>query len=348
MLIRLAIADSDQEYLARLSNVMGEYEDVSLSIYTDRRSLEEALQSKRFDVLLFDSDIFEGQISVGKKTVAVMLLDEEKFIPESLQNYHKIKKYQRISRIYSQILELYADVSPKVSGVVGEHEARSIGFYSPAGGCGKTTLALVTAAKLAARGYKTFYLNMEDIASEECYLPQTGEKGMSELVSMLGSNINFPMKLQSLLQTKTDNFYYMKHFDSPNDVYEMTEQEIEELFEEIEKAGFFDFVVVDMGVSLDSRMLCLFERLHKIVLVEKPDRIAELKLSCFLGQAHITSEYGYKMVRLLNFDDGRGGLADESVPLIGRIGTMQNPDSGQLIGALANHSGLNYTDALLA
>ncbi len=36
MLIRIAIADSDNEYIDRLTNVLETYDDVSLSIYTDQ------------------------------------------------------------------------------------------------------------------------------------------------------------------------------------------------------------------------------------------------------------------------------------------------------------------------
>ena len=73
-------------------------------------------------------------------------------------------------------------------------------LFRSVGGCGKTTLALTATSKLAMRGFKTLYINFEDIASEDCYLPQIAEKGISELAGFLGSEINFPMKLQSLLQ----------------------------------------------------------------------------------------------------------------------------------------------------
>ena len=62
MLIRIAIADSDNEYIDRLTNVLETYDDVSLSIYTDRYALETALMTKSFDVLLFSPELFDVQL----------------------------------------------------------------------------------------------------------------------------------------------------------------------------------------------------------------------------------------------------------------------------------------------
>lgn len=347
MLVRIAVADKNEEYLERLVDVLEEYKDLNLSVYTDRGSLETALTSRTFDILLFDSDLYDGQVVLKKNTLAVMLLDEDKAVPAACHDFHKINKYQRISGIYKQVLELYSEVCQDVGEFMGRRPVVSVAFYSPVGGCGKTTLALTAASKLAMRGYKTFYINFEDIASEDCYLAQTAEKGVSELVGFLGSDINFPMKLQSLLQTKMDNLYYLKHFDSPNDIYEMTNQEIGELLMEIGRSGLFEYIVVDMGVALDTKAMAIFEQMQKIVLVEKTDMIAAHKMKCFMAQSHILNAYGQKMVRVLNFDNGRGLETDSRIPMAGKVGAVQNPDSAQLITMFSGNAGVNFVDALM-
>lgn len=347
MQVRIAVADKNKEYMDRLVSVLEEYKDLTLSVYTDAGSLETALVSRTFDILLFDSDLYDGKTALKKNTLAVMLLDDDKTVPTGCRSCHKINKYQRISSIYKQILELYSEVCQDVGEFIGRRQVMSMAFYSPVGGCGKTTLALVAASKLAMQGYKILYINLEDIASEDCYLPQSGGKGLSELAGLLGSEINFPMKLQSLLQTKSDNLYYLKHFDSPNDIYAMTAQDIGELLTEISRSGLFEYIVVDMGVALDARTLSVFEQMQKIILVEKPDTIAIHKMKCFTAQAHIMNAYGQKMVRVLNFDNGRGMDTNSRIPLAGRVGGIQNPDSAQLITMLAGNAGVSFVDALI-
>lgn len=347
MIIKMAIADTNEEYLERLLNVFEEYEELNLSVYTEKYALEMALASKKFDIVLFDASLYDGQTAMNRSGLAVLLMDESRGVPENCRELPKVNKYQRISRIYQQILALYAEVCGDTGNVLGQGNVSMLAFYSPVGGAGKTTLSLVAATKLAMQGRRTLYMNLEDIASEECYLPRTEEKGMSDIVANLGSNINFTMKLQSLLQSKTENLYYLNHFDSPNDIYEMTGEEVEELLGQLAKSGLFDYIIVDLGVELNQRLLSVFEEVQRIILVEKPDTIATAKMNCFLSQAHIVNNYGKKMVRLLNFDNGRGAEVQIDLPRIGRIGVAQNMDSAQLITMMANNSSINFVSELM-
>lgn len=346
MILKMAIADSNTEYVQRMRSVLEGYDTLKLFIYPDKQALEKALATRQFDVLLFDSSFYNGQIETKKSMLTVMLLDEEAGVPEACRPFKKIRKYQRISRIYQQVLELYAEISGDMGNVAGLGRVSKIAFFSPVGGVGKTTLALVAATKLAMMGHRCFYLNLENIASEDCYLPQNAQKGISEIAAFLGENINFRMKIESLLQAKGTNLYYLNHFDSPNDLCELSEQELAELLEQIEKTGLFDVIVLDMEVSVDRKALRVFEMAEKIVLVEKNDALAVGKLNRFLAQAHIMNECHDKMYRVLNFDIGKGSGLTSSIPLIGRISMAQNPDSAQFITILANDVCSNFVSRL--
>lgn len=341
MLMRVAVADENAEYVRRILSVLEEYENLSLSAYTDKQEFEKALEKKHFDVLLFDPSVSDGQKTAGKTSLAIVLLDETEDLPEGLKSFRKIHKYQRISYIYRQILELYAEVCKDQGEVAGQSRTTALAFYSPAGGVGKTTLALTTAVRLAMGGYRTFYLNLEDMAAEDCFLPQNGEKGLSEIAS-LDENVHFSMKVQGLLQNRQENLYYLNHFDSPNDLCEMAEKELGELLRQLERTGLFDFMIVDMGTALNGKTRQVFEIADRIVLVEKDDAIAGKKLERFLEQVHIMAEYGGKMTRVLNFDRGRGSRIASEVPLAGKINAVQNPDAAQLITALARDAGSRF------
>lgn len=348
MNIRLAIADSDTEYLKRLSDGLEEYKELNFSVYAEKESLEKALREKRFDVFLFDASVYERGLSLGNTSLAILLLNDSGDIPAGCENFPKIKKYQRISIIYKKILETYADICGHRGVLSEQKQTRIVAFYSPVGGSGKTTMALVAASRLAAMGYKTFYLNLESIASDHCYLPQTGGKGMSDLLGCLGTNVNFGMKLQGLLQTKIENFFYLNHFETPNDIYEMRSDEIGELAASMLGTGLFDFLVIDMDTSIDERALKTFDIADQIVLVEKPDVAAEAKLKIFFKQAHIIQEYGRKMRRILNFDIGKANAGRMDIPQIGKIGMVQNPDAAQLITMLSGSRSSDFVEAFMA
>ncbi|MCM1467085.1 MAG: AAA family ATPase [Alistipes sp.] len=347
-MIKLAIADNNVDYVQRMLNVLEKYDDVNISVYTDKNAFEVALMKKKFDVILFSPEVYDAHSKLQKNTLAVLLYDENAFIAEEYKNSKKIRKYQRISKIYQQVLELYSEVSGEVEGILGAGQNKTIAFFSPVGGVGKTTIALAVATRLSMMGKKVFYMSLEDIASEEFYLTQGTNHGLSEIVANLGTDINFSMKIQALVQNKNDNFFYLNHFDSPNDIYEMKPEEVTELIESIKHSNLFDVIIIDTGVSVDEKMVNVFEAVEKIVLIERTDVVSVIKLNKFLELNHIINEYVHKMVRVLNFDNGRGSGLETPIPLIGRINVTQNPDAGQLVTVLSNSAGMDFVTQLYA
>ena len=346
MIINMAVADDNEAYLERLVGVLETYDDLSLSVYTDKSSLETALLSRQFDVLLFSPSIYEGHIPLRRNTLAVMLYDETQDLPDTFRDYLKIDRYQRISSVYQKILERYADFSRVESGLFGDRKVMTAAFYSPIGGAGKTTLALTAASILAANGLRTLYVNLQEAASDGCYLPQTAEKGMSDLLMSLGEEVNLTMKIRGLLQSRGERLFYLRHFSSPNDIYELTAEEIGELIRALTRSGLFDAVLIDMGVYMNEKALGIFEAVQKILLIEKPDSISREKMNIFLAQQHILEAYGNKMVRILNCDIGREPQTAAQIPLAGKIGYVQNPDSAHVIEILSANTSQIFTGVL--
>ncbi len=335
MILKLAAAAADRSYVQRLMRALEEYDNLRLSVFTDQESLKLSLADRKYDVLLFDPAFYDPQAFQNAVTLPVLLLDENYILPEYLKDFAKISRYQRVSQIYKRVLELYSEKAGSAGNLSETGRAGAAAFYSPAGGTGKTTLALACAARLAAQGVRVCYLNFEEAASEECYLPQKAERGLSELLGCLGENLNFSMKLQGLLQNKGENLYYLNHFDSPNDFYEMKEEELEKLMEVIQGSGFFDAAVMDLGCSMERKNQKLFELADTIVLVEGCGRTAESKQKIFYNQMHILNAYREKMVRVINFDTGEKPSQESEIPVIGRIKRMAESDTALLADALA-------------
>ncbi len=346
-MIRIVLADSNMEYLRRLEMVLANYKDLAISIYSDRAALENMLRTKKIDILLFGSDIYDGQVSLGKDTLAVMLYDADEIIPESCMGFKKINKYQKIGTIYQQLMYEYSEYARSRGVVLGGNKTKTIVFYSPIGGAGKTTLALATAIKLSNEGKKVFYLSYEDAPSDECVLPNHNEKGLSELAASLGSNADFSIKIQGLMQQKNENLFYLKHFDSPNDIYELTGEEREKIIEILEDSKLFDIIVLDMGITMNADALKVFDVAEAIVLVERNSTIANAKMQLFLNQTHLTRLYESKMTRVVNFNMGSGSGVASDIPVVGMINASQNPESAGFIEWLATQPALNFATQLV-
>lgn len=341
-MIKIALADSDLDYIGRLETVLNNYKELAISIYSEKKALENALASKKFDVLLFDPSIYEGQIEVGKDTLVIMLYDDELPVPDGCASYKKVKKFQRISTTYQQIMYEYSEYAQRKGIVIGGNKTRTIAVYSPIGGSGKTTVALATALRLSLEGKKTFYMNLEDAASDDCFLQSSSDKGLSEIAANLGTNIDFTMKIQGILQQKNDCMFYLKHFDSPNDVYELSGDERIDLLEKIENTKLFDVIVIDMSSSLKAEELKIFEAVDSILLVERNSSISNTKMKLFLNQMHIINNNKSKMSRVINFNMGMGSGVESDIPVVGTINATQNPESAGFISWLAEQPATNF------
>ena len=345
MILKVAIADTNVDYVGRIADVLGGYPDVKISMYTDKSKLELAVTSKNIDVLLFDPSIYTGEVGLKSDTLAIMLVDDEVPIPETCKSFKKVKKYQRISRVYNKILEYYSEFCPS-RGIDSEGKTNIYAFYSPVGGVGKTTIALATAARLASMGKKVLYVNLEDIPSDGFYLPQDGEHGLSLLATQLGENVNFGMKVQSLLQNKSENFFYVNHFDSPNDSYDLTEDEAKMLLEQLATTSLFNCIVVDLGIGLDKKILSVFDIVDKVVIVEKHDNVSIQKLKTFYDQAHIVNAFAEKMIRVQNLSYGARADITDKAPLVGSINAVMNPDAAQPVNMMASDASLSFVAQL--
>lgn len=341
MILKLAVAVEDQSYVKRLMDVLEDYDNLNLSVFTDKESLEMTLGNKKLDVLLFEPSFYHERMMQGAVTLPIVLLDEEYDLPEELKDLDKINRYNRISQIYRRILELFSERSGNVGELSGANGVRITAFYSPTGGAGKTTVALAVSDRMAAQGIRTCYLSFEEAASEGCFLPQKAEHGLSELLGCLGEQMNYSMKLQGLLQKKGDCLYYLNHFDSPNDFYEMKEEEMEELVGVVSNAGFFDHIVMDLGCSMGQKNIKAFELANRIVLLERNNQMAVSKQKVFYSQMHIMNLYGEKMLRVKNFDMGEKDAQDDvTVPLVARIKRLAETDAALLVSALAQSSNI--------
>jgi len=104
-----------------------------------------------------------------------------------IDGFEMVRKYQRMDTLSEAVLLKYAEESNTLDTVKGNSTTKITAFYSPAGGTGKTTLALAMATAGAQAGMSILYLNLE-----EC-------SGFSEILD--GSHWNL-----------TDLIYYLRHW----------------------------------------------------------------------------------------------------------------------------------------
>lgn len=336
MLIKVAVADTNSEYLSRFVSALENNPAVEVLTYTDRSILRYDVEKRKMDVLLFDPSVYSGDYEISDRIVSVMLFDDSTELLPIYSRFEKIKKYQQVSVTFKMLLDLYSSHIGNQGRILGDARTAILAVYSPLGGSGCTSIALALAEHLSAQGNRTLFISFEDFASESIYLSQNGKHGMSDLLAFLGENVDMKMKLQAFVQNRSENFFYLQHFDTPKDLYTLSEEDIRELLERIDETGLFDSVIVDLPSSVCVQTQAVFAQADHIFVVEKTDELSSIKMQAFFNQKYVVDSYISKMHRIINFSTGRSSKLQSPI-IVAVIKAMQGPDPSMMVRYIADN-----------
>lgn len=323
MNISIAIADKDREYAERLSEGLQQYAELTIKRYTSTERLLEAMEVKRekFDIVLFDPDISQTRLTFANVRLPICLYSDEAENRGLYADFVKVLKYQRISRIYKEIMREYADEAGYSPSFHRSLKTKLTAVYSPVGGSGKTTLALALASRMASLGKKTLFVSVEQLNSS-FYVNPKQEEGITALVEAArNEKVNFEMKLKGTVKQGFNGMFYLEGFERIVDYDAVTDSELTDTLDKIRSCDACDVVVVDMESNLNAMGERILEMADHIVLVERPGELPVEKTRLFARQA-VMNEHRGKMLKLHNFAEDRSRYCpDLELPLIGTIHT---------------------------
>jgi cellulose biosynthesis protein BcsQ len=296
MKIQLLIATQDKDYANSLSGVLSENhaESFEVTVCSAVERLESLLSSRTFDVGLFDAALIPVA-GLSKVRLPLLLWDESEPDGDNSGNYERIRKYQRVSRISSDILEGYSKAAVSIAGFGGSN-ARITAVWSPGGGVGKTTAALAYAAQKSVNGGKITYLDLEYFSSTSVYFSESG-KSISTAFERLDGNAALLLKAIIL----KDSGSGISYFSPPNnydDMNELTADDIENLVVAVSDNS--DELVIDLPSVCDERCRKVLEAANAIYLVTDGTKTVTSKLQQFLTQHNLFERINAKIVLVAN------------------------------------------------
>lgn len=324
MNISIAVADSNRDYIERLSEGLQRYEELTIHVYTNGQMLQTAIDAGHFDIVLFDPDISEDRLSFSNVRFPVYLYSDEAHNRGLYVDFTKVVKYQRISSIYKEIIREYADRAGYSADFDHSQDTTVIAVYSPAGGSGKTTLALAMASRLSGLGKKVLFVSAEQLSSSS-YVNPIQEDGITALVeSASDENVNFGLKVKGIMKQGINGMLYVEGFERIVDYDAVTGNEMGGALDKIKRCGLCDVMVVDMESNLDPIGRTVLELADHIALVEKPGELVAMKMKLFAGQA-LMNEHRKKMVKICNFAESSSIYCQEpDVPVAGTVHNYGN------------------------
>jgi len=281
--IKLALIDSDEIYVNRLTNYFNAHYSDKLEVFSFTKidTLLNFIQSNRINVLLatedfnFDQKLFNGSFAFA------YLVDSNNI--ESVNGKKAICKFQKTEIIYKEILNLYSELSEN-SGVALktdiDGETKIITFLPVAGGVGSSTMAAACSYNIAARGKRVLYLNLEQLGTPSLFFNGEGAFNLTDIFFAVKSKkANFLLKLESSLKKDVSGVSFYDSCKTALDMLEMKGDEFKTLLMEIRRSGFFDYIVVDTDLSIDDKLKNIMVLSNNIVLVNDGSEVSNLKFS---------------------------------------------------------------------
>lgn len=336
MNISIAIVDKNREYLDRLVEVLQEYRELTVSMFTSAERLEQMLQTKKIDIVLYDPDVSDTKINLTGCGMGICLYSDEAQNTSLYTDAKKVLKYQRVSMLYKEILKLYAEEANISFDLGNSHKTRLLAVYSPIGGSGKTTISLAMASKLASYGKNVLYLNMEQLNSSSCLNPFV-EEGLISLVEAVNENQNFELSMKGIMKKGLNGVLYIEGFERIVDYNIVAKDEAYKVLDNIRKSNVCDVVIVDMNSYIDDIGKTVFELADDIVVIEKPGDFPNWKMNMFAQQA-LTLEYKNKMCLVTNFAEGNTRATDGLAEKIGQVRNMGNQPVKTIVQAICSNN----------
>lgn len=265
MKIKLLILSDDEFYTKRISLAFSKYSsNMEIYIFKDLQCAYEDLKNSNINVIIAERN-FEVDANMFSPYCAFAYFVEDSSIDE-INNIPAIGKYQNVEAIYKRIVDLYSDTSGKTV-VLKKKEfngtCKKILFTSFSGGTGVSSMSVACCMEAVSANSRVLYFNLERTPSTKAFFNAEGNQSFTDVIYAIKSNPkNLVLKLESAVKKDKSGVLF---YDEPQvslEMSELTSDEIDNLFKELEASDLFDFIIVDYsycGTENDMKFMTGFD-----------------------------------------------------------------------------------------
>nr|WP_304578330.1 hypothetical protein [uncultured Acetatifactor sp.] len=284
----MALCDTEEEYAQLMTEFMRKQKNLpwELHTYTNVDTLLGTEQSG-LAMLVVAESAFCQELR-GLAPGCLVVLGESGVMRWEDISY--VDKYQEAEEVFRQLLGVYMEIADiQLPFLRTNRKTVFIGNYSPVHRCMQTSFA-ITMSLMLAKKHSTLYLNFEHYAGISELLPDMQTLDLADLLYFLNAQKDkFRLRLQTILKHK-GALAYVPPVKSGQNLITVTPQEWLGLLERIEELEEYEYVVLDLGESMQG----LFEILRMcrhVYTLTREDRIARGKLLQY-EQVLALYEYG--------------------------------------------------------
>lgn len=306
--LNLIIWDTDTCYSRALGTYITNSEDLFLvSVIDDKESLMACINQEAGDIFLVsDSVINDIKMTNG---VLIYLIDRVKDEENEDELAGKIFKYKEADEIVKAIKYHYE----ALSGFKIESKNRTgklIGFFSPAGGTGKTLIALGICRVLASYGKKVLYLNLESIPSSNAFFSEDeASKSLSDFLYYLfiKEDLQIIKGMRQFICRDEWGVHCFVPQSSYNDLMNLTSEEMQCFIDTMCTQTDYDYICVDTSSVLTEKNILVHSMCSKIFNITTPSMMVQLKQDIWQDYCKGSSklDFYHKSIQVINRCNGK-------------------------------------------
>lgn len=348
MKMKVLILCRDTEYADLLQKgIISSYLDrISVSFFTDRDLFQKEIMLSFPDVIIIGEEYANAEFETRENSGVAYFVEKNNI--ETLNGKKAIGKYQPVSKICNDFLDLYADVRAKTEDTLkGSISGKRImTFLSPAGGVGTSSAAAGCARRLAAQGKRVLYLNLELLGNSERFFSGDGVYSFSRVIYALEmANSASVAKMESALRQDESGVWFYSACESPLDLLSVNAGDMVQLFEEFSSISCFDWIITDMDCSLSDDVMEQIARSYMVVLLSDGTPSANDKLKRYLDAIEVLAQnrksiHTERIVLLYNKFSSQHGQMLENVRAryLGKIPRIRNANDVEITKLIAENT----------
>lgn len=283
-MIQLVLADASEEFLvevqAMLQDTCGA---LALEIISDPAYLETYLEASRPMDLLILSEAFYQKLTkrgaIDKLQLPperVLLLSKSGDAPEALAHGVRVPR-QQISLLPPLIRKQFQALEKTA---IARSKTQLLVVHSPLGRCGRTSIAMGMAQRLAQTGARTLFLSLDRLQSCNWLLGENRYLLNDHLHVFTTENEDIAADVKRLV--RRHGFFYLPPFSEPSRALRISPAVYLHLAKKLVAAEAYDAIVLDASCEFTETTAALLREADLAVIIAMQDADAVNKLNRML------------------------------------------------------------------
>ena len=206
--------------------------------------------------------------NTGMKKSKILVITSNKNIKE-FDGFSVLFRYRGLSEIKQDLIRFFNDkASTDICFKDGGKDGNAILFTSAAGGCGVTSVAAAYAMRVAGKGHKTLYIELNQLQSSELIFSGSGSFTYSDVIyALLQHRNNLGIRLTNFADRDVTGVGFYHKAVGRGDMKELHVEEKKLLIDTLKNESDFEYIIVDMNATDPAETGELMECFDKVIMI---------------------------------------------------------------------------------